>query len=112
MTPGPSAGASPQAARVAVPPASAWAALWAAAATAAAPALRLLLRRRLRRGKEIAGRIAERRGIDATPRPAGELLWLHAASVGETVSILPVLTVLATQEIGRASCRERVYLEV
>jgi 3-deoxy-D-manno-octulosonic-acid transferase len=97
MTPGPSAGASPQAARVAVPPASAWAALWAAAATAAAPALRLLLRRRLRRGKEIAGRIAERRGIDATPRPAGTLLWLHAASVGETVSILPVLTVLATQ---------------
>jgi 3-deoxy-D-manno-octulosonic-acid transferase len=70
------------------------AALWAAAATVASPALRLLLRRRLRRGKEIAGRLAERRGIDSTPRPAGRLLWLHAASVGETVSILPVLAVL------------------
>ena len=56
--------------------------------------LRVLLRRRLRRGKEIAGRLAERRGIDPTPRPAGRLLWLHAASVGETVSILPVMMAL------------------
>jgi 3-deoxy-D-manno-octulosonic-acid transferase len=56
-----------------------------------------MLRRRLRRGKEIAGRLAERRGIDATPRPAGRLFWLHAASVGETVSILPVLTALTAR---------------
>ena len=75
-------------------PRCAIATLWAAAATAAAPALRLLLWRRLRRGKEIAGRLAERRGIDPTPRPPGRLLWLHAASVGETVSILPVLAAL------------------
>lgn len=65
--------------------------LWAAIATLAAPALRLLLRRRLGRGKELPGRLAERCGIDPTPRPAGKLLWLHAASVGETASILPVL---------------------
>jgi 3-deoxy-D-manno-octulosonic-acid transferase len=97
MTPGPPAGTTREAAPGAVPRAGAWAALWAAAATTAAPALRLLLRRRLRRGKEIAGRLAERRGIDATPRPAGKLLWLHAASVGETVSILPVLGALAMQ---------------
>jgi 3-deoxy-D-manno-octulosonic-acid transferase len=56
--------------------------------------VRLMLRRRLRRGKEIVGRLAERRGIDPTPRPAGRLIWLHAASVGETVSILPVLAAL------------------
>jgi 3-deoxy-D-manno-octulosonic-acid transferase len=97
MTPGPSTGAPRGAAPEAAPWTGAWAALWAAAATTAAPALRLLLLRRLRRGKEIAGRLAERRGIDATPRPAGQLLWLHAASVGETVSILPVLAALATQ---------------
>ncbi|MDE2517534.1 MAG: 3-deoxy-D-manno-octulosonic acid transferase [Rhodospirillales bacterium] len=50
-----------------------------------------MLARRLARGKEVAGRLRERRGLDATPRPPGPLLWLHAASVGETVSILPVL---------------------
>jgi 3-deoxy-D-manno-octulosonic-acid transferase len=70
------------------------AALYAGATTLAAPALRLMLRRRAARGKEIAGRLAERRGVDATPRPAGRLLWLHAASVGETVSVLPVLAAL------------------
>ena len=30
-----------------------------------------------------------------TPRPPGRLIWLHAASVGETMSILPVLPALA-----------------
>ena len=59
--------------------------LWAGAATAATPALRLMLRSRAARGKEIAGRLPERRGIDSMPRPQGHLLWLHAASVGETV---------------------------
>ena len=74
------------------PPLSAHA--WAAATTLATPGLRLLLRRRLARGKEVAERLAERRGHDMTPRPVGRLVWLHAASVGETVSILPVLQAL------------------
>ena len=65
--------------------------VWHMAATAAGPALRVMLRRRVRRGKELPGRLAERRGIDPTPRPAGPLVWLHAASVGETVSALPVI---------------------
>ena len=55
----------------------------------------MLLRYRASRGKEIGGRLGERRGIDATPRPDGRLIWLHAASVGETMSILPVLAALA-----------------
>jgi 3-deoxy-D-manno-octulosonic-acid transferase len=71
--------------------------LWAGAASVASPGLRLLLRARVRRGKEITARLPERRGIDPTPRPSGRLLWLHAASVGETVSILPVLTAMAEQ---------------
>ena len=71
---------------------------WAGAATAIAPALRLWLHLRLRRGKEIADRLAERRGRERTSRPPGRLLWLHAASVGETVSILPVLAALEAQD--------------
>ena len=65
--------------------------LWAGAASVAAPGLRLMLRLRLARGKELPNRLAERRGIDPSRRPPGRLLWLHAASVGETTSILPVL---------------------
>ena len=69
--------------------------LYAAAANLGAPVLRLLLARRLRRGREFAARLPERWGIDATPRPPGRLIWLHAASVGETMSVLPVLEALA-----------------
>ncbi len=65
--------------------------LWAGIATVISPALRVMLRVRLARGKEEPGRLPERRGIDPTPRPPGRLLWLHAASVGETASVLPVL---------------------
>ncbi len=69
--------------------------LWHATAAAAAPVLRVMLRRRVARGKEVAARLPEREGIDSTPRPEGRLLWLHAASVGESVSILPVLSAFA-----------------
>ena len=68
--------------------------LWHGGATLAAPGLRAMLRRRVARGKEIAVRLPEREGIDPTPRPAGLLIWLHAASVGESQSILPVLSAL------------------
>ncbi len=74
--------------------ASAAGAAWAAAATLLAPVVRLNLRRRAKRGREVAARLDERRGIDLTQRPSGPLLWIHAASVGETVSILPVLAAL------------------
>lgn len=65
--------------------------LWRAAATLAAPALPLWLARRAARGKEFPARLAERRGIAGLPRPPGRLLWLHAASVGETQSVLPLI---------------------
>jgi len=78
-----------------MPRLSALGATWAAAATVASPGFRLMLRMRQARGKELPGRLRERRGIDPTPRPPGLLIWLHAASVGETVSILPVLPALA-----------------
>lgn len=70
---------------------------WWAAATILSPLLRLHLRRRARNGREILARLDERRGFDPTPRPDGPLIWLHAASVGEMVSILPLLPLLKTQ---------------
>ena len=68
---------------------------YGATARLAAPGLRWMLRRRLARGRELGGRLAEREGIEAMPRPAGRLLWLHAASVGETISVMPVIEALA-----------------
>jgi 3-deoxy-D-manno-octulosonic-acid transferase len=71
--------------------------LWAGLTTAAAPVLRVMLRRRVPRGKEIAARLPERRGIERSARPRGTLIWIHAASVGEAVSILPVVARLAAR---------------
>ncbi len=67
---------------------------WASGATLAAPFLRVMLRQRAARGKEIADRLPEREGVATAARPAGKLLWLHAASVGEAVSVLPVVQAL------------------
>ncbi len=58
------------------------------------PLVRLLLRQRLARGRELPDRLGERRGRATLPRPEGRLLWLHAASVGETVSVLALVDAL------------------
>jgi len=56
--------------------------------------LRARLRQRALIGKEIPSRLGERRGYDQTRRPKTPVIWLHAASVGETLSILPVIEIL------------------
>ncbi|MGO9757754.1 MAG: 3-deoxy-D-manno-octulosonic acid transferase, partial [Roseiarcus sp.] len=56
-----------------------------------APASGPLLSWRLTRGKEDGARIGERRGEPGLDRPAGVLVWLHGASVGEAVSLLPLI---------------------
>ncbi len=52
-----------------------------------APFIGLYLRRRRAAGREDAGRFAERFGTPSLPRPAGRLVWCHAASVGESMSL-------------------------
>lgn len=52
------------------------------------PILPLWLYWRQMIGKEDAKRISERFGKASIARPAGSLLWLHAASVGEANSVL------------------------
>ncbi|RZI46896.1 3-deoxy-D-manno-octulosonic acid transferase [Candidatus Finniella inopinata] len=58
---------------------------------ATSPFICLWLRYRLRLGLEEKSRLTERYGISSLPRLTGRLIWIHAASVGETVSLVPLL---------------------
>jgi 3-deoxy-D-manno-octulosonic-acid transferase len=49
------------------------------------------LARRLAEGKEDPERIKERTGHASQPRPDGPLVWFHAASVGESLSLIELL---------------------
>jgi 3-deoxy-D-manno-octulosonic-acid transferase len=65
-----------------------------AAAGMISPLAGTVLKARARRGKEDPDRLRERLGHPSLARPAGPLVWMHAVSVGESLSLLPVIAAL------------------
>ncbi len=53
-----------------------------------------LVEQRLKRGKENPDRIGERFGVSQVARPSGLLIWMHAASVGESRLLLDIFAAL------------------
>ena len=88
------------------PPRSFLLRLYRAVSRRAGGVARHVLERRRREGKEDGERLGERMGIAGQLRPGGQLVWFHAASVGEAASLLelfrrlqqarPTLTCLVT----------------
>ena len=71
--------------------------LLTAAATPLAPAL---VSHRLKHGKELAVRLNERYGESEVARPDGPLVWVHGASVGELLSVIPLIERISERQFG------------
>lgn len=54
---------------------------------------------RAAKGKEDHSRRRERYGYSEVARPSGPLVWMHAASVGETSAVIPMVEYLASHDI-------------
>lgn len=65
-------------------------ALYKLATLAISPFLGLVLRRRVRAGKENPSRLNERRAKQLKGRGLGGMVWLHGASVGESLVLIGV----------------------
>ena len=55
---------------------------------------------RVKRGKEDAARVGERKGQSNVARPAGPLVWIHGASVGEILAVGALVERLRAMNIG------------
>ncbi len=65
--------------------------LYRCAGAAAYPLVGSYVAWRVAKGKEDKNRSRERYGFTQRQRPAGPLIWVHAASVGETMAVVPLI---------------------
>jgi 3-deoxy-D-manno-octulosonic-acid transferase len=59
-----------------------------------------LISHRLKHGKEHLGRLAERYGESKIARPDGPLIWIHSASVGELLAVIPLIERIREKEFN------------
>jgi len=71
-----------------------------ASAAMAPPVASRILAWRLKRGKENPERLNERYGVASRPRPDGPLIWLHGASVGEVLAVIPLIQRLRAMDFA------------
>lgn len=72
--------------------------LYAVLTVLAAPVIFIWLIIRLKKGKEERGRFGERLGFPKKKRPKGKLVWMHGASVGECLSMMPLIQEILNQD--------------
>lgn len=65
-----------------------------------APALPLWLNHRAAKGKEDPTRLNERKGVSNLERPSGKMVWMHAASVGESQMLMPIVNRMLSERPG------------